>query len=527
MILTPPELASDVYDVCVIGAGPAGITLALELEPTGMGICLLEAGGETYEPRAQRLLEGTMEGDRYPPLRDTRLSALGGTSHVWAGWCRPLDPIDFDPRPGRDGCGWPLGASDLEPYYRRAHEYLGLGAFDYDAPGDALRDDLLPIRPADVAHAVFRVVPRQLGARYRGRLEVAQNVHLVLHSPVMRLRMNPGGDCDGACVRGPDGRDLRIRARRYVLAAGGIENARLLLLSAESPESAPGNSADVLGRYFTDHPFANVGTMHLNAPRALTAYFPRRPAGDTAGPGVAPQVRTTLSLPRHVLEQEGSLNAALFFHPRYEAHEVFDHPEVAALLEVWNKLRGKAVPGGLRPYLQRAVRAPHRLVVAGARKLLIGAGPGRTWRCRAMFETESRAENRVTLGVRRDALDRPLAHVDWHLSELDLLNMRSIMGRFDRALRSTGIGWIEFACQDTADGWRSLAEGGKHHMGTTRMHVSPRSGVVDADCRVHGVSNLYVAGSSVFPSGGYANPTLTIVALAIRLGDHLRNGTTT
>jgi len=532
MIVTHEAIPSDPYDVCIIGAGPAGITLALELESSGMKVCVLEAGGDGYDRDAQRLLEGTMDGDRYPPLRDTRMAALGGSSHVWAGWCRPLDSIDFEPRPGRDAPGWPFDAAALEPYYRRAHDRCGLGAFDYDSldviPGT---NDLLAVPATDVTHAMFRVLPMRFGAEYRRRLEAAPNVHVVLHAPVTRLDVTESGGCEAARVVRPDGSTHVVRARRFVLAAGGIENARLLLLSGDDPHTAPGNAAGLVGRYFTDHPFANVGTLHLNEPHALAGYFPHRPSGSLAAPGPPAAtgeagslatVRATLTLPREVLERDGLQNAALFFHPRYEAHPVFAAPEVTAFLEVWNKLRGKAVPEGLPPYLRRAASAPHKIVAAGARKLLVASGASRTWRCRAMFETGSRAENRVTLGEKRDALGRPLAHVDWRLSDRDLASMQGVMRHLDAALRSAGLGRIELACPDTPEGFRSLAEGGKHHMGTTRMHASAREGVVDPDGRVHGVPNLFVAGSSVFPSGGYANPTLTIVALAIRLADHLR-----
>lgn len=536
MIVTHEAIPSDPYDVCLIGAGPAGITLALELESSGMKVCVLEAGGDGYDRDAQRLLEGTTDGDRYPPLRDTRMAALGGSSHVWAGWCRPLDPIDFEPRPGRDAPGWPFDATELEPHYRRAHDRCGLGAFDYESPDVRPgKDDLLAIPATDVAHAMFRVLPMRFGAEYRRRLETASNVHVVLRAPVTQLDLTASGECESASVVRPDGSTLVVRARRFVLAAGGIENARLLLLSADEPHATPGNASGLVGRYFTDHPFANIGTLHLSAPHALGGYFPHRPTRSTelrgAGSPASPEgdtaagpaaTRATLTLPRGVLERDGLLNAALFFHPRYEAHPVFAAPEVTAFLEVWNKLRGKAVPEGLPPYLRRAARAPHRIVVAGARKLVVGSGASRTWRCRAMFETESRAENRVTLGEERDALGRPLAHVDWRLSDRDLASMQGVMRHLDGALRSAGLGRIELACPDTPEGFRGLAEGGKHHMGTTRMHASAREGVVDPDGRVHGIPNLFVTGSSVFPSGGYANPTLTIVALAIRLADHLR-----
>jgi choline dehydrogenase-like flavoprotein len=516
------------YDVCIVGAGPAGITLALELDGAGLSVCLLEAGGEAYDRDTQRLYEGEILGDRCPPLRDTRLGALGGSSSVWAGWCRPLEARDFEPRPGVPGSGWPFGRDELMPYYRRAQERSGLGAFEYDAGFWQEQLQHLPLLNGSetVEHAMFHVLALRFGANYRARLEASRNVHLLLHAPVTQLQIAANGSVDGVTVATLDGNHARVRAHRYVLATGGIENARLLLASADTPERAPGNAHDLVGRYFTDHPFVNVGALVLDgAARDLDFYFPQpvSPAGELqSNGGRQPAVRATLTLRRAALDAEKTQNAALFFHPRYESHPVFASSEVRAFLELWDKMRRKSVPGGMAPYFRRAVRGPHRIAHAAARKLLLRPGPTKRWRVRAMFETESQYDNRVTLSPARDALNRPRARLQWRLSEHDLRCMGRAMRLFDAAFRHAGVGRLELAFPDTAEGWRSVLEGGKHHMGTTRMHADPRLGVVDPDGRVHGAPNLYVTGSSVFPSGGYANPTLTIVALAIRLADHLR-----
>jgi choline dehydrogenase-like flavoprotein len=521
--------AREPYDICIVGAGPAGISLALELDGTDSRVCVLEAGGESYDRATQRLYEGEVQGERYPPLRDTRLGAFGGTSNVWAGWCRPLEPTDFERKRGKVDSSWPFSLDELTPYYRRAQERCGLGEFEYDAGywQSHFHQRLLLGDDDAVEHAIFHVQAQRFGARYRDRLEASRNVRLVLNAPVVRLEVTANGALDGVTVRALDGTQTRVTARRYVLAAGGIENARLLLLTADSPERALGNSHDLVGRYFMDHPFVNVGTLLLNgASRELGFYFPQAvplPAQPQVNGSVLPAVRATLTLKRATLAAEGVQNSALFFHPRYEAHPIFATAEVKAFLELWDKLRHKSVPGGLAPYLRRAARAPHRIAAAAVRKLLVRNAPARRWRLRAMFETEPQYHNRVTLSGSRDALDRPRARVEWRLSEQDLRSMRRAMQIYDARFRRAGVGWLELGFPDTNEAWRSMVEGGKHHIGTTRMHADPRLGVVDPDGRIHGSPNLYVTGSSVFPSGGYANPTLTIVALAIRLADHLRH----
>ena len=508
-------------DVCIVGGGAAGITLALELSARGQSVCVLEAGGESYAAAAQRLLEGAVEGDRYPPLRSTRMSGLGGSTQVWAGWCRPLDSIDFAGRPALGGPGtpgWPFGRDELLPYYRRAHEVCGLAAFQYDSAYWRARFGRRPLIDdgVEMVHSWFHVRAQNLAGLHRQRLECAGGLHVLLHAPVTSLELDEGGTVRPITIRLAGERQLRVSARQYVLAAGGIENARLLLLSAPTPERAAGNAHDLVGRYFTDHSFVNPGSLVLREPRRLDFYFPQRVDG-----AEGTTVRAALTLPQRVVERENLLRAALFFHPRYEAHPVFASPEVRAFLELREKLRSRAVPGGAWPLIRRALRRPDWIATASLRKVLVRDGPARRWRIRMMFETSFQYENRVQLSCERDGLGRPRARVGWRLSDADVSEMRRNLALFDNAFRRAGIGHIEASIADNNDTWRGVLEGGKHHMGTTRMHPDPRQGVVDADCRVHGTSNLYIAGSSVFPSGGYANPTLTIVALAIRLAEHL------
>jgi choline dehydrogenase-like flavoprotein len=499
------------YDLCIVGAGAAGITLALELEATGWRVCLLEAGGSVYEAETQRLFEGEVVGQAYPMLRDTRVGALGGSTTVWAGWCRPLEALDFEP--------WPFGLDELRPYYARAHEICGLAAFDYDPghwAGVLGSHGILPGDPT-FSNEIFHVQIQNFAHRYRERLERSKNIDLVLHAPVTRARLE-GAACASVEIRTLDGYDLSIRADRFVLAAGGVENPRLLLLSAAEPAGVPGNGGGLVGRYFADHAYVDPGTLVLREPESLCFYR----AGPVATSPGASSVRGVLSLRREVVERERLMHAALFFHPRYEAHRVFATEEVKALQHLWNKVKQRAVPGAAWPYAWQAVRAPHRLAVAMARKLLVRHGPARRWRMRAAFETGFRYDNRVMLNDDRDRLGRRRVRIEWQIGEADIENMRRVTHLFDQAVRQAGVGHLERAFPDAPAAWLQALEAGKHHMGTTRMHAASRHGVVDENSRVHGTSNLFVTGSSVFPSGGYANPTLTIVALAARLADHLK-----
>jgi choline dehydrogenase-like flavoprotein len=438
---------------------------------------------------------------------------------VWAGWCRPLEALDFERRDWCDAGGWPFGLDELRPYYARAHDICGLAPFDYNPEHWAAvlgSDTILPRDPS-FSNEIFHIQIQNFGRRYRERLERSKNIDLVLHAPVTRARME-GADCTAVEIRTLDGYDLAIRADRFVLAAGGVENPRLLLLSADQPAGAPGNAGGLVGRYFTDHAFVDPGTLVLRAPDSL-GFYRARPVAP--GPG-ASSVRGVLSLRREVAERERLMHAALYFHPRYEAHRVFDTAEVKALQTLWNKVKQRAVPGAAWPYVRRAVSAPQRLAVALARKLAIGHGPARRWRMRGAFETGFRSDNRVSLSDERDRLGRRRVRIEWQIGDADVENIRRVIQLFDQAVRKADVGHLERAFPDSPAAWRQALEPAMHHMGSTRLHVSPGHGVVDENCRVHGTSNLFVTGSSVFPSGGYANPTLTIVALAARLGDHLK-----
>src|SRR3954470_11592968 len=327
------------YDVCIVGAGAAGITLALELEATGLRVCLLEAGGAVYEPETQRLFEGQVRGHNYPPLRDTRVGALGGSTTVWAGWCRPLEPIDFD--------DWPFGLDELRPWYARAHEISGLAAFDYDPEhwADVLGSAGLLQRDPTFSNEIFHIQVQHFGDRYRERLEHSKTIALVLHAPVTRLRME-GGACTAVEIRTLNGNDFEIQADRFVLAGGGIENPRILLLSAEQPAAAPGNAGGLLGRYFADHVFVDPGTLVLRTEDPMN-FYRARPISQNPG---ASSVRGVLSLRRQVAERERLMHAALYFHPRYEAHRVFATKQVKAFQTLWNKFKRRAVPGGSWPH---------------------------------------------------------------------------------------------------------------------------------------------------------------------------------
>jgi choline dehydrogenase-like flavoprotein len=249
-------------DVCVVGGGPAGITLALELGSSGRSVCLLESGGLDHEPESQSLLAGEAAGSTYPPLVETRCAMLGGATGVWAGWCRPLDAIDFEPRDWVPGSGWPIPRDQLLACLPRAHELCGLGAPDYDADAWEARAGLarLPLRARDLEAAMFYARVWRFGTEHRPALERSPEIRVLLHATALKLERAAGSERIAKVrVVTLNGRRFDVTARNVVLAAGGIEHARVLLLSGEAPERAVGNDHGLVGRYFMEHASAIIG----------------------------------------------------------------------------------------------------------------------------------------------------------------------------------------------------------------------------------------------------------------------------
>lgn len=481
-------------DVCVVGAGAAGIVLALELTGTPLKVFVLEAGGFDYEPETQSLYEGESVGHPYFALESARLRMFGGTTGHWQGWCRPLDPIDFEERSWVPDSGWPITRDDLDPFYEGANRYVRVGPYNYStafwrratgAPAFALPSDL-------VETSVFQYSPPiRFGLAYRERVRQSPNVTVFLHSNVTSVRLSSTGSrverADAATLTG---KRFAVRASRFVVAVGGIETPRLLLASNEVAPAGVGNQHDLVGRYFADHPHAPVAIATL--PEALSVgslYYRREHVLGTAARGVF-VTSDPLMRAKRTLRFSASLD-----------------------------------PVERDPYVDRKAPAEKRAEGLAEDLAVVERGLARPGK-RHVFSLFMRAEqapnrdSRVTLAGTRDRLGMREARLDWRLGELDRSSIAESVRALARALGAARLGHV-YSRPDQEPDFMQRAQGGYHHMGTARMHADPRRGVVDRDCRVHGVDNLYLAGSSVFPTTGFANPTLTIVALATRLARHL------
>lgn len=478
-------------DVCVMGGGAAGISLAWALRDSGRSVLLLESGHFIYDQRVQALYLGEESGDLLEPealyLGSTRLRYFGGTTNHWNGWCRPLDAIDYEDREWlpAGARGWPLESAELDPYYRGAAQLAEISPFDERAEVPALGRRQLFEEPADFESVRFHISrPTRFGQRYRSDLESARSTRVVLNANAVEIV----ADADArhatevriACL---DGRRHRARARAFVLATGAIENARLLLASRGSAAAGLGNDHDLVGRYFMEHPRVRVGS--LAAPGLRTFGRPFIHAFGMDGGGH--EARLALHLAESTQRRERLLKATVVL--------------------------GNLSPGE-RPPLAKAVA---RLADRDGRGEQ--AAPLLTSLLMTAEQTPN-PESRVRLSDESDALGMPRSRLEWRLRPQDGESAVRAVELLSREIERRSLGRTRVRVSEN-DPWPG-ASGSPHQMGTTRMSRDPRRGVVDVDSRVHGVDNLYVAGSSVFPTSGATNPTFTILALTLRLADHLR-----
>jgi choline dehydrogenase-like flavoprotein len=515
-------------DVCIIGGGVAGVTLAQQLVRSPAQVALLEGGGLTFTKSLrslptvlsrhlrgeQALARGRNVGQYYYPLRFTRGRALGGSSRAWASHglqAAPLDAVDFLERDGLPDHGWPFGRETLEPYYERAQQACNLGPFEYEVDPWEARGlgRHLPLDENVVRSTMFQFGLDSAFNRYEASLADADNVQLMVHATVTRIAVDRHGRVDHVQGATLDGNRFTVKADTFVLAAGAIETARLLLASNDVQPSGIGNEPDLVGRYFQEHLDAEVGLL-LPAPDVDREAF-RLYGSQQVGPHL--NAHAMLRLSDDVLKREGLLNAVVRLRPAYRSSL---DPAVRSARTVRRSLHHGVPTTGLPTHAVRAARGVGTLVEHRAAKR---SSPPDAFGLDMMAEQQPNPKSRVRLGRRRDRLGMPTTVLDWRLAERDWASVRRTVEILGDCLRDAGVGEVVSTVGPGAP--VPPVYGNWHHLGTTRMHVDPARGVVDEHCRVHGVPNLYVSGGSVLPTSGYANPTLTIAALALRLADHL------
>lgn len=499
--------------VCVIGSGAAGITLARNLSDTLSDVVLVKAGDFRIDGSTQQLFSGKQLGLPYYNLLTCRLRYFGGTTNHWSGYCRANDLIDYEGRPELDLPRWPVTHDDLAPYIEQASQTLGIEALHFQ-PAEALRSK--GIDPSNLAEEQSDVLLTKnflfgskirLGPHNREGIENDPNIRPVNNLNLTHIQLTPDGrSVDHLVGKTLTGKTVIMRARKYVLCCHGIENARLLLASNDVQRVGIANDADHVGRYFMDH-------THFRASRfvpspAFPRLYNRRYAANY-------DLNANLSFTDAFTRESRLLQYYCRFNPVYYT---------ARTTDALRDLRSDMMEPGDLDFLRDVATVTGE--IAGVSKdiflrLGLRADQPDYYEMEHRLEQAPNPDSRVVLSDRRDALGSRIADLDWRINDNDVDSFRrgqALMGQELAAL-----GWGRVVEEDIT---RPLVEariaGHYHHIGTTRMSEDANDGVVDATCRVHGVENLYVGGSSIFPTAGYSGPTMMIMAFAMRLADHLK-----
>ncbi|WP_345813040.1 GMC family oxidoreductase [Paraburkholderia sp. PREW-6R] len=514
--------------VCIIGGGVAGITLALEMSRAGVDTCLLESGGFAPDDETRDLYRGENTGLPYRFADGSRSRYFGGSSNCWGGWCRPLDPWDFEKRDWIPHSGWPFGLDELAPYYARTHQLLQLGPQNFDPAyweREIGRPDVrrIPLSTGDLRDTVAQFSPPlRFGKVYRDELANSKRVRVFLHANVLNIDANPQGTSITRVKVGTfTGRRISVSAKIFVLATGGIENARLLLASNNVQAAGLGNANDLVGRYFMDHPRMMSGKVRMRPGVARNKlydikYHYQNVAVSAHGTKISSQFAPT----EQWMKREQLLNSRVWLYSRWYGE---GSAGSEALIRCKEALMGKDQPGrSMKADIATMAAHPLDTVGFGLTRLLQWPALITGVTLQAIVEAVPDPDSRVTLSPdKRDRFGMPRVRVDWRLGDQVQRTFDKTFGLLAQELQLSGVADTVLDAPLEGRTWPAKLEGTWHHMGTTRMHDSPREGVVDRNCKVHGMSNLYIGGSSIFPTVGANFPTITIAALSLRLAGHL------
>ena len=512
-------------DVCIVGAGAAGITLAHEFIGSKLKVVLVESGDFTFRHRPQFLYMGENIGLPNYSIAKSRFRTFGGSTTRWGGQCRPFDRIDFEQRDWMPGSGWPFDRGHLDPFYARAPRVCNLLDYEYDPNyWRHIANGPLPIDVSALETRIYHFSrSRDFGVTYREPLSKAPNIDVWLNANAVEIETEgSGGRVTAIRARTFNGREIRFSAGAHVIACGGIENARLMLASNKVERGGVGNRNDLVGRFFADHPYFVPGYFEPAEPRydrnfhIIEDYD--RLAEDQG-------VHAAFGLTERQLREEQLNGAAIYFirRPDYKVRAEYFSDGGRSFNQLADVLRHSDLPDGHSfQHIRTALSGFRDVAKTLGRQIAHAVKPVSRLSVRTVIETSPHRDSRVTLGPKKDRLGLPRVQVDWRINADDQRGLERLLDVMRVELPRSGSGHLVEDLSRLDNGWPNSMVGGKHHIGTTRIHTDAKQGVVDEHCRVHGVSNLYMAGSSVFPTASYANPTLTIVALAVRLADRLK-----
>ena len=531
-------------DICIVGAGTAGISLAKELIGQRFRVCLLESGGLDPDLETQKLYWGENIGLPYFTLDTARARYIGGSSNRWhvaignnslGARMRPLDEIDFEKRDWIPYSGWPFEKSHLDPYYERAQSICEIEPFTYDVEHweDSSRTPRLPLIGDRLKTIIFKFGERDPFIKYYPEeIKRAENITTYLHANVIEIETDePAKTVTRLSVGTLQKNRFWVSAKVFILAAGGIEIPRLLLISNKRQKSGLGNQNDLVGRFFMEHLHFWSGIFVPSDPNIFNSTTLYNNIHRTNGIPIIGK----LALTDKALRKEKMVNHCVQLIPSIALNSIlcpFFYPSISSegvgsAKILASAIRGGNIPGDFAKHLSNVLTAIDDVTITAYRKIrnkfckVFNKKRIRMFRLAHMSEQTPNPNSRVILSEERDSLGLNRVRLNWQVSPMDILSAIRTQKIINEELLHAGLGRVYIQMKDETP--PSDLHGGYHHMGTTRMHKDPKKGVVDENCMVHGISNLFIAGPSVFPTGGYANPVLTTVALAVRLADHLKN----
>ena len=535
-------------DICIVGSGPAAISMALSLDGSPLRVLMLTGGGWTETIANQDLYRGDVSpAGTHEPLEENRRRQFGGTSSAWGGRCIPFEPIDFKTRSWVPDSGWPISYDDLLPYYQKAADLCQIGRYEFDAQTafptnkreilDGLDSEELVSYPLERWSP-----PVHFGKTYRSTLESSTNIQVLMDAHVLAIQTENDNSTVSHVTVSLGDLTLSVKASEFVLATGGIENARLLLTSKNSQfPTGLGNQHDNVGRYYMVHLSGVYADIKLHDKAKLMADFER----DTGGV----YCRRRWWFPEPVQQANKLLNTIFFL---YHANTTNGHRDVlfssrfvakSVLSIVSQKSLSRVVSKGkqLLPSIkEHAVNIAKNgffevpdLIKLGLKRMakrrlpyLLPSKRNDYWGLYFQAEQAPNRESRICLSKsQKDAFGIPRAEAKLAFLEADIESIVQTHTLFVHEFRAKNLGEIRYNEADLRQYMQERISGfnsASHHIGTTRMSDDPHTGVVDRHSKVYGLANLYVAGSSVFPTGGHANPTLTIVAHALFLANQLK-----
>ncbi len=508
-----PDNAELNCDICIIGAGPAGITLADGLAKSGLQICLTEAGGLSHQ--SEHASRGVSEQLGHPITIHPRTKYFGGMSNIWGGVrgrhvrLLPLDPIDFEERSWVPNSGWPISYQELKPFYKQACSllddipFLGFDTGQHD-------HDLLAAFDDDVMRStmIHLASPVRFGQRFRRSLDQANNVRVLISSNAIEIEESHSEHRISSirAVAG-NGRRHRLSARTFVLACGGLETARLMLASKRKHDCGVGNQNDLVGRYYMQHPKGSHGLLALRRHSRLTGYVRGTRFNDRL-------MQACVTMTEQRQRHEGLLNHRIALAPLMqlsESHASRLYHQLRACC--WEGFHDSALR---RRVFESSIEMP-KVTASTCKNILLSLSYG-TQHYRVINHMEQAPDpaSRIELSRDKDRFGVPELRTNWRINTEDKHSLCRLHELLDNNLKRYGIGKLYTSLNSEANAW-PISSSSSHDLGTVRMNDSPRYGVTDGDGRVHGVDNLYVIGGALFPTVGNANPTLTIIALALRM----------